>query len=64
MITKRKTGKNTMTKEMYKHILHTTKRAEKLEGILSVAIYDKEITTEDFCELLDEKNKIIMKERR
>lgn len=53
-----------MTKEMYKHILHTTKSAEKLDGIIRVAMYDNEIKTEDFRKLLDEMNKIIMKEKR
>lgn len=61
---KKKDRKNTMTKKMYKHILHTTKRPETLDGIIRVAMYDKEIKTEDFRELLDEMNKIIMKERR
>ena len=53
-----------MTKEMYKQIMHTTKCAEILEGIIRVATYDKEIECEDFGELLNEKNAIIMKERR
>lgn len=53
-----------MIKEMYKQILHTTKSAEKLDGIIIVAMYDKEIGREDFGELLDEMNSIIMKERR
>lgn len=57
---KRKTGKNTMTKEMYKHILHTTKSPEKLDGIIRVAMSDDEIKLEDFVELLNEKNEIIM----
>ena len=60
---KKKDRKNTMKKEMYKHILNTTKRPEKLEGIICVAMYDDEIKTKDFGELLDEMNKIIMKER-
>ena len=49
---------------MYKHILHTTKSAEKLDGIIRVAMYDEEIDRKDFGELLDEMNAIIMKERR
>lgn len=53
-----------MTKEMYKHILSTTKSPEKLDGIIRVAMYDEEIKTEDFRELLDQMNAIIMKERR
>ena len=53
-----------MTKEMYKQILHTTKSAEKLDGIICVAMYDNDIKTEDFGELLNEMNAIIMKERR
>ena len=53
-----------MKKEMYKQILHTTKNAEVLEGIIRVATYDKEIKREDFGELLNEKYAIIMKERR
>lgn len=53
-----------MTKEMYKHILHTTKSPEKLDGIIRVALYDDEIKLNDFSELLDEMNEIIMKERR
>lgn len=61
---KKKDMKNTMTKEMYKQIIHTTKRAETLDGIIRVAIYDKEIECEDFAELLNEMNAIIMKERR
>lgn len=52
-----------MTKEMYKQILHTTKRPEKLEGILRVAVYDSDIKPNDFVELVNEKNEIIMKER-
>lgn len=51
-----------MTKKMYKHILHTTKRPETLDGIIRVAMYDNDITLKDFGELLDEMNKIIMKE--
>ena len=47
---------------MYKHILNTTKRPEKLDGIIRVALYDEEIQLEDFTELLYEKNEIIMKE--
>lgn len=58
---KKKDRKNTMTKEMYKHILNTTKRPEKLDGIIRVAMYDDDIKLEDFTELLDEKNEIIMK---
>ena len=61
---KKKDRKNTMKKEMYKHILHTTKSAEKLDGIIRVAMYDEEIERKDFGELLDEMNEIIMKERR
>ena len=53
-----------MTKEMYKQILHTTERQETLDGIILVAIYDKEIDCVDFAELLNEMNAIIMKERR
>ena len=53
-----------MTKEMYKQILHTTKRPETLDGIIRVAIYDNEIERKDFEELLKEMNAIIMKERR
>ena len=60
---KKKDRKNTMTKEMYKHILHTTKRPEKLDGIIRVAMYDDDIKPEDFTELLDEMTKIIMEER-
>ena len=51
-----------MKKEMYKQIMHTTKCAEILEGIILVATCDKEIKCEDFGELLDERNKIIMEE--
>ena len=50
-----------MKKEMYKHILNTTKSPEKLDEIIRVAMYDEEIKLEDFTELLDEKNEIIMK---
>ena len=50
-----------MTKEMYKKILHTTKRPEILDGIIRLAMDDDDITREDFIELLDEKNVIIMK---
>lgn len=53
-----------MTKKMYKHILHTTKSAEKLDGIIRVAMYDPDIKLNDFCELLDEATAIILKERR
>ena len=53
-----------MKKEMYKNILHTTKSAEKLDGIIRVAMYDEEIDRKDFGELLDEMNAIIMKEKR
>lgn len=53
-----------MKKEMYKEILHTTKRPDALDGIISVATYDTDIKLEDFVELLDEKNEIIMEERR
>ena len=49
-----------MKKEMYRHILHTTKSSEKLDGIIRVAMYDDEIKLEDFGELLAEKNEIIM----
>ena len=52
-----------MTKEMYKQIIHTTKRPETLDGIIRVAMYDNDIKPYDFGELLDEMNKIIMKER-
>lgn len=61
---KERQEKNTMTKEMYKKILHTTEIAEKLGGIIRVAMYDEEIDRKDFSELLDEMNAIIMKERR
>ena len=54
----------TMTKKKYKQILHTTKSPEKLYGIIRVAMYDTDIKPGDFCELLDEMNEIIMKERR
>ena len=57
---KKKDRKNTMTKEIYTQILHTTKSPEKLDGIVSVAIYDNEINLEDFDEILAEKNEIIM----
>ena len=60
---KERQEKNTMTKEMYKRILHTTKSAEKLDGIVRVAMFDEEIKREDFKELLNEMNAIIMKER-
>ena len=53
-----------MTKELYIHILHTTKSAEKLDGIIRVALYDDEIEREEYSELLNEMNAIIMKERR
>lgn len=53
-----------MTKEMYTHILHTTKSPEKLDGIIRVAMYDDEIKRKDFGELLKEMNAIIMEERR
>ena len=53
-----------MKKEMYKHILHTTKSAEKLDGIIRVAMYDEEIEREELSEQLNEMNAIIMKERR
>ena len=53
-----------MTKKKYKQILHTTKSPEKLYGIIRVAMYDTDIKPGDFCELLDEMNEIIMKERR
>ena len=53
-----------MTKKKYKQILHTVKMPEKLDGIIRVAMYDNDIKTEDFRELLDEMNAIIMKERR
>ena len=56
---KKKDRKNTMTKEMYMHILHTTKSPEKLDGMLRVAMYDDEIKLEDFTELLAEKYEII-----
>lgn len=52
-----------MTKEMYKHILHTTKSPEKLDGIIRVAMYDNDINRHDFDELLIEMDAIIMKER-
>lgn len=52
-----------MTKEIYKQIMHTAKSAEILEGIMRVAVHDKEIECEDFGELIDEKYKIIMEER-
>ena len=61
---KKKARKNTMTKEMYKQILYTTKRPEKLDGIVRVAMYDNDIKLNDFQELLKEMNAIIMKERR
>ena len=48
-----------MTKKMYKKILHTTKSAEKLGGIIRVAMYDNYIKTEDFIELLNEMSAII-----
>ena len=57
---KKKDRKNTMTKEIYTQILHTTISPEKLDGIVSVAIYDNEINLEDFNEILAEKNEIIM----
>lgn len=63
MTTKKKDRKNTMTKEMYKQILHTTKRPETLDGIVRVAMYDDDIKPGAFCELLNEMNEIIMKER-
>lgn len=53
-----------MKKEMYKHILNTTKRPEKLDGIIRVAMYDNDIKREGFVELLNEMCAIIMKERR
>ena len=53
-----------MTKKRYKQILHTTKIAEKLDGIIRVAMYDNDIKPNDFSELLDEMNKIIMKDRK
>lgn len=61
---KKERQENTMTKETYKHILHTTKRSETLDGIIRVAMYDNDIKPKDFGELLDEMNKIIMKEER
>lgn len=51
-----------MAKEMYKKILHTTKRQETLDGIIRVAMYDNDIKPNDFLELLDEATKIIMNE--
>lgn len=59
---KKKDRKNTMAKEMYKKILHTTKRQETLDGIIRVAMYDNDIKPNDFLELLDEATKIIMNE--
>ena len=53
-----------MTKKRYKQILHTTKIPEKLDGIIRVAMYDNDIKPNDFSELLDEMNKIIMKDRK
>ena len=53
-----------MTKKRYKQILHTTKIPEKLDGIIRVAMYDNDIKPDDFIELLDEMNKIIMKDRK
>ena len=53
-----------MTKEMYKHILQTTKRPDTLDGIIRVAMYDNDINLYDFGELLNEMNTIILKERR
>ena len=60
--TKKKDRKNTMTKEMYKQILHTAKRPETLNGIMLAAMYDDDIKPKDYGELLDEKNNIIMNE--
>ena len=37
-----------MTKEMYKHILHTTKRSEVLDGIIRAAMYDIDIKPRRF----------------
>lgn len=58
---KKKDRKNTMKKEMYKQILHTTKRPETLDEIIRSAMGDNDIKPKDFAELLKEMNKIIMK---
>lgn len=64
MTTKKKERQeNTMTKETYKNILHTTKSPATLDGIIRVAMYDNDIKPKDFGELLDEMNAIVMKER-
>ena len=53
-----------MTKEKYKHILHTAKRPEELDGIIRVAMYDDDIKLEDYGELLNERKEIIENEKR
>ena len=48
--TKRKTGKNTMKKEMYDEII-TVARENELAGILRVAVFDPDIMPSEFSKL-------------